>query len=293
MRSIACLQIADFNFGIFTESELPIVIEEGFNDFILEDVTEVDRHIIIHQGLIELPISATLSYEAIQQKTLLWKVYQQNDGIFLDVFHPTSFKIQQRAFYSSEKRTWDIYCLPTKNQDGELVLNPLAYPMAPLIWYYLTTEEDVIMLHASGISAAGIGRIFAGFSGVGKSTLAQLWSNEGAEVINDDRLLLRIKSDGLWIYNTPMPYFDFSKKSPVHHLYLPFHAPLNSYESLSGAKAIANLLAFCIQHGYKKEILFHHVDVVQKILKKSSIARLGVVPEPSICNFIQDHEIQK
>ena len=161
MRSIACLQIADFNFGIFTESELPIVIEEGFNDFILEDVTEIDRHIIIHQGLIELPISATLSYEAKQQKTLLWKVYQQNDGIFLDVFHPTSFKIQQRAFYSSEKRTWDIYCLPTKNQDGELVLNPLAYPMAPLIWYYLTTEEDVIMLHVSGISAACIGRIFA------------------------------------------------------------------------------------------------------------------------------------
>ena len=90
-----------------------------------------------------------------------------------------------------------------------------------------------------------------------------------------------------------MPYFDFSKKSPVHHLYLPFHAPINSYESLSGAKAIANLLAFCIQHGYKKEILFHHIDVVQKILKKSSIALLGVVPEPSICNFIQDHEIQK
>ena len=33
------------------------------------------------------------------------------------------------------------------------------------------------------------------------------------------------------------------------------------------------------------------LDVVQKILKKSSIARLGVVPEPSICNFIKDHEI--
>lgn len=286
----ACLQIADFNFGIYSENLFPIQLEEGFSDFILTETSSIDRSIFVHANSIDLPKDAVLSYEAKQNEIILWRIYHQKEVIYLDVFHPIDANLQQRASYAIKEKRWDIYCQPSKNEDGELVLMPLAYPMAPLIWYYLTIEEKVIMVHASGVTINGKGRLFSGFSGVGKSTLAGIWENEGAKIINDDRLLLRIKSDGIWMYNTPMPYYDHSKKAQVHHLYLPFHAPTNSHSLLTGAEGMANFLAFCIQHGYQKNILLHHVSVVEEILEKCSIARLGVVPTTSICTFIESHE---
>jgi hypothetical protein len=286
----ACLQIADFNFGIYSENLFPIQLEEGFSDFILPEISTIDRSIFVHANSIDLPKDVVLSYEAKQNESILWRIYHQKEIIYLDVFHPIDENLQQRASYSFKEKRWDIYCQPIKNHDGELVLMPLAYPMAPLIWYYLTTEEKVIMVHASGVTIDGKGRLFSGFSGVGKSTLAGIWEDKGAKIINDDRLLLRIKSDGIWMYNTPMPYYDHSKKTKLHHLYLPFHAPENSHELLKGTQGMANFLAFCIQHGYQKNMLLYHVSVVEEILEKCSIARLGVVPTASICSFIESHE---
>ena len=51
----------------------------------------------------------------------------------------------------------------------------------------------------------GDGYVFAGKSGVGKSTHAALWEKvmPGAEVINGDKPLIKFEADGLYAYGTP------------------------------------------------------------------------------------------
>ena len=55
--------------------------------------------------------------------------------------------------------------------------------------------------------------LFTGVSGVGKSTMAKLWKNTGACVLNDDRLVIRYVDGIVKIYNNPMPYYS---QKPQH-----------------------------------------------------------------------------
>ncbi|HYM76014.1 MAG TPA: hypothetical protein VE377_08555 [Candidatus Dormibacteraeota bacterium] len=55
------------------------------------------------------------------------------------------------------------------------------------------TQEKAIELHGAGIVRAdGIGNLFVGHSGAGKSTTTRLWTErEDVEVLSDDRIIVR------------------------------------------------------------------------------------------------------
>ena len=149
----------------------------------------------------------------------------------------------------------------------------------------------MLLIHASGLTDGHKGRIFAGFSGVGKSTMASIWQRNGADVINDDRLLIKKEKYGSWrMYNTPMYYQASPKSAALQHIYFPFHSPANTIENLTGAKAIAQLLAFTIHHGYDAQHLLHHSHTAEQLLQSISAAKLGVVPTDAIIDFIKSHE---
>ncbi|MEY3741309.1 MAG: hypothetical protein RL371_208, partial [Bacteroidota bacterium] len=155
----------------------------------------------------------------------------------------------------------------------------------------LSTEEPLLLVHASGVFDGTHGRIFSGFSGVGKSTMAQIWAGNGAQVINDDRLLLKRLSNGTWqMFNTPMFYSDQNKSCALHWVYFPFHSPINSLEPLSGAKALATVLAYTIHHGYDAQHLLHHSNLAEQLITELPIAKLGVVPTDAIIDFIRSNE---
>jgi hypothetical protein len=65
-------------------------------------------------------------------------------------------------------------------------------------------EQDVTMLHASGIERNGSGYLFLGPSGAGKSTAAGLLGGAaGATVLNDDIVALGCGERGATLYSTP------------------------------------------------------------------------------------------
>src|SRR5271156_292887 len=70
---------------------------------------------------------------------------------------------------------------------------PLAYPLDELLIMHRLTQERAIELHGSGIVRAnGVGNLFVGHSGAGKSTTTRLWtSREEVEVLSDDRIIVR------------------------------------------------------------------------------------------------------
>ena len=65
-------------------------------------------------------------------------------------------------------------------------------------------QKGGIVFHASFIEWKGTAVLFAGPSGTGKSTQAELWrKNEHAEIINGDRVLLRKKGKNWCAYGYP------------------------------------------------------------------------------------------
>jgi hypothetical protein len=60
-----------------------------------------------------------------------------------------------------------------------------------------------LLLHAAGVSIQDQGYVFTGASGTGKSTIAQLFANQGALILSDERVILRRQGAGVTVYGTP------------------------------------------------------------------------------------------
>jgi hypothetical protein len=76
-------------------------------------------------------------------------------------------------------------------------LSPLGYPLDELLIMHRLTQERAIELHGSGIVRAnGVGNLFVGHSGAGKSTTTRLWTErEEVEVLSDDRIIVRLDEE--------------------------------------------------------------------------------------------------
>ncbi len=290
------LRIADFVISLENHASdgTRLLLEEGYTDFVsFSGGQKADVEIIAFQGIPEtLPHETTLLYRAARGDQEFWSVYRDVDGYRLLVYDQSApFALRQLAVIDSCFNRWQIHSVPfTENESVEGIC-PLAYPMGPLLLYYLTVPHEAIMIHASGISENETGRIFSGFSGVGKSTMAKLWADKGHLTINDDRLIIRKKNGAFYIYNTPMHYRDYPKTSPLHSVFLPYHAPKNTIAPVPLTKAISKLLGYSIIHGYDKNHLEQHLSFLVDMCTQLPVFSLGVVPTPAIIEFIKHHEV--
>jgi hypothetical protein len=294
MKQNFVLTVADYFVKISSNENLPVFFEEGYSNFLqLEEVEKYDATVVCRAGLPEeSSYSGEILFDAIHEKKRLWQVVQTKTNRAFIIFNPNKTEeIQQIAFLNEGSTEWNIHS-NIITQNNESFICPIAYPMGALILYYLTLNSNAFMIHASGVWDGETGRIFSGFSGVGKSTLAKIWEEEGAHIVNDDRLIVREVNGEFFMYNTPMPYADLNKQAQVSKFYFPFHAKKNSAEKLSGAQALSQLMAFCFQHNYDKKNTEHLMAQLDSITQHTNTYRLGVVPTPSIIDFIRSLEFK-
>ena len=106
----------------------------------------------------------------------------------------------------------------------------------------LLLQHSGLLLHASLIEYARKGIAFAGPSGVGKSTQADLWCRAlGAKILNGDRAALR-KTEGGWMaYGSPYAGTSgiyCNESAPLSAIVVLRQGEKNSLQRLSGAKAM-------------------------------------------------------
>ncbi|HAP70140.1 MAG TPA: hypothetical protein DCR04_10530 [Flavobacteriales bacterium] len=286
------LSIADFVIDLINKSELPIKLEDGYSDFVLEESTATASvQVIAHAGIPDSLQPATKPiYSADFEGNKLWEIFRIEDGLLFHVYSSTEpYQLQQVAKLNADLTVWDIYSEPVLD-DQKSVLFPLLYPMGPLVMYYLTAKFDAIMIHGSGISDNGLGRIFTGVSGQGKTTMAKLWFDAGAEVLNDDRLIIRNQNGTYQIYNTPMFYQDEQRSAELKAIYSIHHSKENTLIKTEGASAVAGVTPNLIQHGYTKDLISHHLKFVTQMIDTIPVYKLGVVPNNSVVEFIRDYD---
>lgn len=67
-------------------------------------------------------------------------------------------------------------------------------------------ENNILLFHSSVVAVDGEAFLFTAPSGTGKSTHTALWRKvfgHRAVMINDDKPLLKIETDAVWVYGTP------------------------------------------------------------------------------------------
>ena len=129
----------------------------------------------------------------------------------------------------------------------------LWYPLEQLLFTTLLGRSRGAVVHASAIVSDGVGWVFAGTHGAGKSTTAALFAGRpNTVVLSDDRVVVR-RVGGAWeVFGTPWAGTVMKASplsAPVGGILFLRHGPPTTATPLLAASAATRLLARCF-HPY-------------------------------------------
>ena len=129
----------------------------------------------------------------------LWTAYRQGRRLLYVIREPVRGRAPLSALLIDEGR-----------RKGRLFLAPgapfaLHYPLDELLFQHHLARHGGMEVHACGVAEGGQALLFCGVSGAGKTTTAGLWRRHrrGAEILSDDRMIVRPRGGRLWAFGTP------------------------------------------------------------------------------------------
>ncbi len=254
----------------------------------------------VRSGAFTLPAEARCLFSApyveelkgvlFQNLENFWSIWRAGGDLYIKtVFPMLSVDTGAVLRFSLSSREWELWLESASWLTGS-GRDPLEYPLDGLVLYYLTVLSGDIMIHASGVNHKGRGYIFSGVSGRGKSTIASLWEAEGAEVIHDDRLIIRKDGAGYIMHNTPVYVYDPPRSAPLHGLYLIEHGNDNASSSVEGAAAAVLVMANCVQQNWGHETIAPLLSAVTDLVSLLPVKRLSFRPDRSVVEHILGDE---
>ena len=171
--------------------------------------------------------------------------------------------------------------------EAPITVNPLPYPLDGLLFYFLFSRAGDIMIHGSGVSCQGRGWLFTGRSGSGKTTLARIFDRAGDSVIHDDRLVLCRSEDGWMMHNTPVYRNDEPRSAPLDHLWIIRHGSANVSEPVTGAEAVAMILANSIQQNWDRVAAARLAAAADDLVSSVRVSRLSFLPDGTIREYLR------
>ena len=155
----------------------------------------------------------------------------------------------------------------------------------------LLLQHHSLLLHASLIKYKGKTLAFAGPSGVGKSTQADIWRNYlGADIINGDRAVLR-KDYKSW-YACGCPYAGTSgiyknDCGPLTAIILLGQAKENHLRRLTEGEAFRYLYPELSVHHWQKYFVAKATDLCLQLLAETPVYLLECRPEESAALLVK------
>lgn len=208
-------------------------------------------------------IAATEGRELFDSGSV-WRLFRDDSGFQFDFSAPVlGENPYKRLLVDEEFRHCSLFlsseCLAKRGTA------PLEYPLDEVLITHRLTQERAIELHGVGILGPnGAGNLFVGHSGAGKSTTARLWAaHEDAEILSDDRIILREHSGQIFMYGTPWhgeAAFASPAKAPLHRVCILEHGQGNVLTRLSPSQVVTELFA-------RSFVPFHRHDYVDSALE--------------------------
>ncbi len=149
----------------------------------------------------------------------------------------------------------------------------------------LLLEKGILLFHGSAVEVDGEAYLFTAKSGTGKSTHTALWRQvfkDRAVMINDDKPLLKLTSDGVLVCGTPWNGkhgLGCNKMVPLKAICILERAENNTIVPVDAVEALPMLLQQSFRTGTPTGtvLLF---DILDKLTKRVQLYRLGCNMDP-------------
>jgi len=153
-----------------------------------------------------------------------------------------------------------------------------------LLYAYNTGTKDTLMIHASVSVKDGLGYVFLGKSGTGKSTHSRLWKENipDVELLNDDNPVLRVIDGKTWVFGTPWsgktPCYK-NKKCPVQAIVRLEQYPENIIAKLNPISAYAALMPSCSSMKWNRTWADAEHATLEKVIMSVDCWHLKCLPD--------------
>lgn len=123
---------------------------------------------------------------------------------------------EQVCYYSATggggRIPWAILTLEPTFDRATIVQRPLwggdvamrvGFPFDEYLMCRLLAREGSFIVHGAAVEYGGLGLLFAGHSGAGKSTMSEIAERAGARILSDDRTIVTVHEGTPRIWGTP------------------------------------------------------------------------------------------
>jgi len=168
--------------------------------------------------------------------------------------------------------------------------DPLGYPLNQLLIILLLKEGRGILVHACGIEDRGEGYLFLGRSGDGKSTMGEIWHRKGAQVLNDDRIIIREEKGAFRMYGTPWhgTFKECSPKGvPVSRIFSLGKGKQNSIIRAERSQALSGILTRAFPPLWDRKGMDFTLELCHRMVDAVPCYNLDFRPDEEVVEFIR------
>jgi len=278
------LKFADISISITTsDPELEMVVPTIYQTFKTDDPADIS----LKADWVELP-SMQLGNPVFQSGGN-WDLYKDGEKWIIPISFPPGSDPRLVAKFDGDYHKGDL--LLNKNCSKKPIF-PLAYPLDELLVINLLARSQGLVLHACAVALENLefGLLFTGMSGAGKSTLTRLWQKQpGVTILSDDRVILKKKEDGYWIYGTPWHGDALGASAygaPVKHIFVLKQAISNYLTPLKAVDVTAKLLSRSFPTFWDAVGMRNTLQFLDELSQSVKSYEFGFLPDQSAIDFI-------
>ncbi len=256
--------------------------------FVVEDVEPTVR-LQARRCALDEAESGTLVFDSGS----LWRLFREDRDYLFRFVSPVCGRAPYQIARLNEDFTFGEILLNSQYVSENIALDPIGYPLDEIIYVNLLARGRGVEMHScSLVTPSGKGYIFAGHSGIGKTTTARLWEpRSGVQILTDDRTIIRQSADGFWLYGTPWHgegRYALPQKAKLNAIFLLSQATHNELVEIAPADAVAKLFTCQFPTFYYPEGLAFTLAFNEEMVQSVPCYEYRFVADDSAVQFLMD-----
>lgn len=241
------IHIADFTVELELDEEL-MALPKNYRPFVAASDGEQAPDLLLRMTMGREPVSVEGCDKLSSFDDLGYRqdVYKRPEGGYVFEIYGYDGALAARMASSArfeENRAWIA--------EGDVAMKEFGFNNTLMIAFaFASAYHGTLMMHSSVVAKEGVGYMFLGKSGTGKSTHSSLWLKylDGYHLLNDDNPVLRVSGSEVTVYGSPWsgktPCYR-QEKARVGALVMLEQKPYNKISRESVVVALSSLLCSC------------------------------------------------